>query len=203
MGKSSNKYVVDEFSFSNRNDYNRAMKEKEAISYLMANTDMTDMKAVLKVYNRAVEKKSFQTVVGLEFVKSIRQKLIASGIVSEDTISIIPVSRIPSGQSSSDVSDKEDAMEEIQKYKLAYENVVAGRTIRNMIIVFLIIIIAAMAVITCNRKYSVFTFFTNYEQEIENELIDKYEGWENEINEREKKLEEREKAFLGENSAED
>ena len=90
MGKNG-KYDVGEYSFSTNSDYNRALKEKETISYIMANTDMTDMKEVLKVYNMSVEKKSFQTVIGIEFVKNMRRQLIASGIVSGDTIANIPV----------------------------------------------------------------------------------------------------------------
>ena len=53
------------------------MKEKETIGYIVANTNMSDMKAVLKVYNKALDKKSFQTVVGLEFVNNMRKKLIS------------------------------------------------------------------------------------------------------------------------------
>ena len=40
MGKNG-KYDVGEYSFSTNSDYNRALKEKETISYIMANTDMT------------------------------------------------------------------------------------------------------------------------------------------------------------------
>ncbi len=205
MDNQNEKYVVDEFSFSNKEDYNRAAKEKETISYIIANTDMNDLKAVYKIYNRSIEKKSFQTVIGLEFVKNMRKKLIASGIVTPDTISIIPVPRqsAVSNSKASKKSDKgvvnEEAKEEIEKYKLAYENVAAGRTIRNMLIVFLFLIIIAMMVITYNSKYSVFTFFTNYKADMENELIDKYEGWENELNKREEELKQREQA-VGDNT---
>ena len=91
MDKTNGKYTISGYSFSNKGDYERALKEKEAISYIVANTNMADMKAVLKVYNRSVEKKSFQTVLGFEFVKNMRKNLINSGIVSEDTIQAVPV----------------------------------------------------------------------------------------------------------------
>ena len=205
MGDQNEKYIVDEFSFSNKDDYNRAAKEKETISYIIANTDMNDLKAVYKIYNRSIEKKSFQTVIGLEFVKDLRKKLLASGIVTPDTISIIPVPKQSvSNSKASKKSDKEpavvsgDAKEEIEKYKHAYENVAAGRTIRNMMIAFLLLIIIAMMVITYNSKYSIFTFFTNYKADMENELINKYEGWENELNKREEELKQREQA-IGDN----
>lgn len=194
MGKNS-KYDIGEYSFSTNNDYNRALKEKEAISYIMANTDMTNMKEVLKVYNMSVEKKSFQTVIGIEFVKNMRRQLIASGIVSGDTISNIPVPRIADNKQQTAAADSNLAAEKAEKYKLAYENARSGRTIKNMVICFLLVIIIVMIVITYNSQYSVFTYFTNYKSDMENELIDKYESWENELKERERQLEEREKAL--------
>lgn len=79
--------------------------------------------------------------------------------------------------------------------KLAYENERAGRIIRNIVIVFLVVIICAMMFITYNSKYSVFTYFTDYETNMENELVDKYQEWRNQLEEKEKELNEREKAL--------
>lgn len=82
-----------------------------------------------------------------------------------------------------------------EKYKLAYENERAGRIIRNMAIVFLIVIIGIMTFITYNSKYSVFTYFTDYKTNMENELVDKYQDWKNQLEAKEKELNEREKAI--------
>ena len=78
------RFILDGFVFSTRKDYERACKEKETIEYLVANSNMSDMKAVLKIYNKAVEKKSFQTVIGLEFIENMRKRLLSSGIVKEN-----------------------------------------------------------------------------------------------------------------------
>ena len=64
-----------------------------------------------------------------------------------------------------------------------------------MVIVFLIVIIGAMMFITYNSKYSVFTYFTDYKTDMENELVDKYQEWKNQLDEKEKELNEREKAL--------
>ena len=50
------KYELDGYTFVSASDFERAKKEKETIAYLQANTDMTDMKAVYKIYKNAVEK---------------------------------------------------------------------------------------------------------------------------------------------------
>lgn len=194
MGSSGNKdkkYVVDDYSFSTRTEYDRALKEKETISYITANTNMSDMRAVLKVYNRAVEKKSFQTVIGLEFVRNIRKRLIGSGFVTDETIEYVPVDTAVKEMKHAD--DKSIAESKAQKYKKSYEEAAAGLKIRNIIIAFLTIIIVAMIVITYKTKYSVFTYFTDYKTQMEEELIDKYEKWEKELDDREKKLDDREK----------
>lgn len=196
MDKTNNKYIIGGYSFSNKGDYERALKEKEAISYIVANTNMADMKSVLKVYNRSVEKKSFQTVLGLEFIKNMRKNLINSGIVSEDTIQAVPVPPASAGKGVK--ADNSIAQDMAEKYKIAYENEHTGRNIRNMAIVFLVVIIGAMMFITYNSKYSVFTYFTDYKTDMENELVDKYQEWKNQLEKKEKELDEREKA-LGNN----
>lgn len=45
-----------------------------------------------------------------------------------------------------------------------------------MAIAFLIVLLAALVIITVKSKYSVFTYFTDYKSNMENELIDKYEN---------------------------
>jgi len=194
MAAGNSKYTIDGYSFPGRVDYDRALKEKEAVSYITANTNMADMKAVLKVYNMSVEKKSFQTVIGLEFVNNMRKSLISSGIVSKDTLPGIPVPKI-AGDIHKAEPAKSSTAGSIERYKLAYENALAGRTIRNMAIIFLILIIIAMLVITYNNKYSIFTYFTNYQEDMENEILDKYEAWQIELDKKEQELEKREKAL--------
>lgn len=193
MDKNSNKYTIGDYSFSSKADYERATKEKETISYIVANTNMADMKSVLKVYNKSVEKKSFQTVLGLEFVRNMRKSLINSGIVADDTIQPVPVPA--AGGSRTKQADNSFTADMAEKYKLAYENERAGRIIRNMVIAFLVVIIGAMMFITYNSKYSVFTYFTDYKTEMENELVDKYQEWSNQLEEKERELDEREKAL--------
>lgn len=192
MGKTKEKYVVDDYVFASRSEYDRALKEKETISYLIANTNMSDMKSVLKVYNRAVEKKSFQTVIGLEFVKNMRKRLIGSGFMSEETIEHVPVSGKIKGASQADSStlsgDKSMLESSVERYKKACENAQSGLAMRNIIIGVLVVVIIAMMIITYKTKYSVFTYFTDYKAQMEEELIDKYEKWEKELEEKEKKL---------------
>lgn len=187
-----NKYTLDGFSFLNAADYERAKKEKETIAYLSANTDMTDMKAVYKIYKLSIEKKSFQTVFGLNYLEELRGRLVGSGTVTEEMLEPIPVAKIvvAAKQSSQGVSDKT-----IQKYQEECQKAKAGSMIKNFLIVVLIIVIGGMLFITSKNQYSIFTYFTNYKEEMRNEIVDELEHWETELNEREAALEKREKAL--------
>ena len=185
-------YIVDGYQFSNKAEYDRAKREKETIAYLTAKTDISDRKALLKIYNRSVEKGSFQTIIGQQFLTELRKQLVGSGIVSEDTLAPI---RIVSGSSSERDSvsqDKKEIERELVRYQKAYENAVAHRTIKNMLITVLVLVIVGMLVITATSQYSVFTYFTDYKTKIRNEVVDEMENWQKELEEREANLEKRE-----------
>lgn len=185
--------VLDGFKFSSKKEFERAMKEKETIGYIVANTNMSDMKAVLKVYNKAIDKKSFQTVVGLEFVNNMRKKLISSGTVMEKNLAYVPVTSKNAVVQKVPAMSKDEAARNAERYKKACEEAITGKKIKNMAIAFLIVLLAALVIITVKSKYSVFTYFTDYKSNMENELIDKYEKWEQTLDDRQKALEKEEK----------
>lgn len=198
------KYVLDGYSFSTMAEYERAKKEKETIAYVSANTDMSNMKEVYKVYKLAVEKKSFQTVFGLEYMQDLRSRLVGSGIIPENVIEPVPVgrpvsvvqARRPDGEGS-DFSNAAGKMgsaaaeREIKKYQEAYQKAKAGSIIKNFLIVVLVLVVGAMLYITSKYQYSILTYFTDYEAKIRNEIVDEYEEWEKQLDEREKELERR------------
>ena len=198
------KYVLDGYSFSTMAEYERAKKEKETIAYVSANTDMSNMKEVYKVYKLAVEKKSFQTVFGLGFMQDLRSRLVGSGIIPEDVLEPVPVgrpvsvvqARRPEGESpgSANTAGKMGstaAEREIKKYREAYQKAKAGSIIKNFLIVVLVLVVGGMLYITSKYQYSILTYFTDYEEKIRNEIVDEYEEWEKQLEEREKELEKR------------
>lgn len=193
MGKDP--YQIDEYSFVNREEYERALKEKETVAYLRANTESNDNKALLKIYNRSVEKKSFHTVIGLEYLISLRRQLIASGIVTGETLAPVPVIRTTAVGKGSEHQDQSQLERRVARYKAAYESARTGRIIKNMAIVILLIVIFAILLITYQSRYSVFTYFTNYKEDMREELIDEYVDWENQLEQKEKELNEREAAL--------
>lgn len=185
--------VLDGFKFSSRKEFERALKEKETIEYIVANTNMSDMKSVLKIYNKAVDKKSFQTVIGLSFVSNMRNKLVSSGTVMDKNLTYVPVVQKYVQVEKKPALDNDEIERKVEKYKKAYEDEAAGRKIRNMAIAFLSVLLAVLVIITLKSKYSVFTYFTNYRSNMENELIDKYEKWEQTLEDRQKAIDKEKK----------
>lgn len=187
------KYVIDGFSFPNASEYERAKKEKETVAYLSVNTDMTDSKEVYRIYKKAVEKRSFQTVFGWEYMEKLRSCLIAAAHVEEDVLDAIPVGIIRDTAKLPEEKDGVQKENELKKYQEAYRKVKAGSSVKSFLIAAMLVVIAAMLIITFRSRYSIFTYFTNYEDNIRNEVVNEYEKWERELKEKEENLEQRER----------
>lgn len=150
-------FVLDGYCFSSQAEYDRARKERETIVYLTASTDSDDMKALLQVYNRFVSNASFQTIIGQQFLYELRRRLVGSQIVTEDTLAPVPVmpfGKAGGGESAGSGDRGTEAML-VKRYKKAYEDAVANRKIKNILIVILVLVIVGMFVITATTRDSI------------------------------------------------
>lgn len=188
-------YKINDFIFDSKAEYERAKKEKETIAYIRANTDLNNKKELLKVYNKSVSKGSFQTVFGYLFLQELRQQIVAAGVAGEEMLAAVPVKYAPKDglevKLSTDASAKE-----VRRYKLLYEEIRDRNKILKMAVGFLLIVIVAMVAITYQSKYSVFTYFTDYEHTIRTEIEDEYAKWQKSIQQREDAVKQKE-AELG------
>lgn len=194
-----NQYQIDQYSFVSREEYERALKEKETIAYLQANTGSDDAKALLKVYNRSVEKESFRTVIGIQYLSALRKQLSMSGVVTEEALAPVPIPGGVAKGKTAEGMDQSQLERQVSRYKAAYESARSGRIIKNMTIVILIAVIIAILLITYQSRYSVFTYFTNYKEKMRDELIDEYKDWETQLEQKEQELNDREAALQNQN----
>lgn len=190
-----NQYQIDQYSFVSREEYERALKEKETIAYLQANTGSDDAKALLKIYNRSVEKESFRTIIGIEYLSSLRKRLSMSGVVTEEALAPVPVPGVVAKGKQGEGMNQSQLERQVSRYKAAYESARSGRIIKNMTIFILIMVIVAILLITYQSRYSVFTYFTNYKEKMREELIDEYTDWETQLEQKEQELNDRESAL--------
>ena len=72
----STQETLSNFTFESREEYDRAKKEADVIAQIQEKTDLSDAKTALKIYNKAVADKLFETPVGYCFLFALRQYII-------------------------------------------------------------------------------------------------------------------------------
>ncbi len=176
--------VIDNLKFEDEKEYLQAMKELETIRNLENKMYLGDPKAALQLYNSAVSKKTFKTVIGYRFLLRLRDTIVSCGLVSDSALNPVPV--VVSKKGIDRKSAKDDLNADI--YRGLYQEEKKKKKLLYVLIVTLIVAIIGMFLVTINSKYSFITYFTDYENEIREDVINEYEEWEKSLNEREAAL---------------
>lgn len=164
-------YNVDGFEFESKEDAQKALKERFGIKYIRDNTDFNDIDMVKKLYTKLSEPGTFSTATGFAFLVELQQYLNSQIDIEKEDIKPIHIRK--------STAQVESLKKQLDKYK---------KRLRLAIFFVCVLGIAVVAMfgITYISGHSI--YITNYE----NEIIDKYEGWEQELIERENALKERE-----------
>ncbi len=174
--------TVSGYIFSTHDDAEIARNEIKKIAYIESRMDMTNMTVVYGIYNKALENRTFQTPVGLEFMHKLHDLLISSGMKEE--IKPIPLfttfRRIDLSESNKPVRRVITQKErEEQKIRVKYRNSVLISTILFIMVIVLFIITYTGS--TPN--------ILNYKTAITNE----YAEWEADLSKREAEVREKER----------
>lgn len=174
-----------QFVFESREEYDRAEKEAEYICRMEQEIDLSDGENAWRVYKKLVADKTFETVVGYTFLYGLRKTIADSGVIPADALPEIPikVTRKPWMDTLAERSAGEN------RFRRRYEGQLLTNHKLKIVIAALVVLLAGFVFINFRFEYSIFTYFTNYKANMEEELIDKYEYWESELEEREKNLE--------------
>ena len=179
---------IQNFVFESREVYDLAKKDEELIRQLAKKTDFSDAKTALKVYNKLVVDKIFNTVVGYSFLAELRKVILKSGLVEANMLEDIPVKEVQKAE--------QDTMPERPLHGDRYQRMYEGQKVLNkklkIALTAVIIMLLGFAIINLRFEYSIFTYFTDYKANMEEELIDKYETWQSELEHREQQLQEQE-----------
>ncbi len=191
----SEKYVVEHYRFEDKAAYERAQKEARLIGTMRKKYKLSNGTIALKVYQKALEEDVFMTVVGYSFLRELRIIALKTKAAAAEELPEIPIrtedgagkNDLVQGAGASDYSPKR--LRELSRFERLYE----GQRLLNkklkFVVVALLVLVIAFIVIDFKSEYSVFTYFTDYKAKMEEELIHKYEGWENELKAREDALE--------------
>lgn len=180
-----NEYKVAGYVFSDAHHYKEAKREEETVEYIKANTDLNDLNKVLKLYHKLVERKTLKTVIGYTFLYELRVMILGAGIVTKENL---PGIRIEKSEKEPRVYDNVLEKEQEQKHLAMIEDYKIKLRNSRIISIFLTVIIIVMVAIAVFSDRSMYSIY-------ENQVIDKYEGWQTELDAREKALEEREQAL--------
>lgn len=195
-------YKVEGFVFQTEEEARDARREAEGIKYIIAQNNMKDPDIVLKLYNGLIQKEVFSTPVGFAFLRRLRAHLNTIPYIRDEDLLPMPMQKARSDVKRANTAPRsgtkqvDDAPRRVVKReKTASRSRTGKRRLRGyrtpfwistfMAVVFGLALIG-MFIITAVSKDNVTIF--NYE----NAVIDKYEAWEKELNEREIELQERE-----------
>lgn len=180
-------YSLDHFVFDNKTIYEQAQKEKKGIDAMRKRYDIQKGKVALAIYNKALDENIFSTEVGYQFLFELRHNILACNAAKEEELR--PIHVVSRYETTSFVKEK---VSDRSKFMQLYEMQCAKTKRLRIVVIALLALLIAFIVIDYKSEYSIFTYFTDYKQNMEDELVNKYEEWENDLNAREEQLKQRE-----------
>ena len=168
------------FYFSDPAQIEQARKEEEGVNYLRERLDRSNAEYLLKVYNHAADNRLFETPVGLSFLKELRDYLNSLNRFAPEEIHgiFVPPPKVIRKREKPAETGPSDA--QVPKK-------------RSPVLIFFVVVLSAaligMFVIAFLSRDNV--NILNYE----NAIIDKYEDWEKDLEERERAIREKEQIY--------
>lgn len=172
-------YTYQGFTFHTEAELAEAKKEAEVVAYIRSQADLGNVKTVVKLYNRLIEKGTLVTSLGISFLQELRSRAMESGLVAESSLHALPEPVKPEKLVAEKKPSKEKKLMEFYKEK--------SKRLTFTVVVLSIVIVILFAI----RLFGTASPFTDYEQKVLNE----YAGWKEELTEKEESLHEWEKSL--------
>ncbi len=182
MAEKKRELEIGGYTFATEELAAEAKDELNAIKYVSAKTNTSDPAQVFVLYNKIIEKKLFKTQIGMDYLKELQRFLYISKEIPNNKIKPIPVE--PSLQDELDqraaARANKDTIRSLQRANKQYQQRFVKSMILNVILVIAVVAMIFIAMTSSNPN------ILNYE----NKIIDKYQDWSNELESKEKELEE-------------
>lgn len=175
-------YIVNEYVFESKEDYEAALQEKKGIAYLGAQLNLKQTEKVCRLYQELIEKRVFVTPVGLDYLKTLRQAVGEREPERLKTLRPIPI-----------LSTEHKSRQGMQQYLSGkYEaqlnsltqQVKKQKEKRRTSLILNIVLTAAVIAMFVVTASSSNPNILNYERVLQ----DKYAGWAEELSEKEQQL---------------
>lgn len=164
-------YTYQGFTFRSEAELAEAKKEAEVVAYIRGQADLSNIKTVVKLYNRLIQKGTLTTELGISFLKELRSRAMDSGVVSESSLESLPT-----------VEKKKPEPPKVMTKDRKLMELYRERS-RNLAIAVAVLCVV-IAVLFAIRLFGTASPFTDYEQKVLNE----YAGWKEELIEKEEAL---------------
>jgi hypothetical protein len=173
------RYIVQGYEFSSKEEALEGKKELAAVKVLSEKVEKGTLENALDIYEKLLEQKLFHTQVGIDYLKSLKQYLADNDVIRDTTLD--GLNRKVDQLTEELASEKK----QFQKKTSRLKELLYSSLILNLI---LIIVVAVMIFISSTSNNAT---ILNYE----NEMQDRYAGWEAELESREAALNEREQSI--------
>lgn len=81
--------TVGGFHFNSAGEYADAKHEEDTIECIVSRMDINNPEIALKVYFKLLERQTMHTIVGLSFLKTLYDRIVAAGIIDEAELKAI------------------------------------------------------------------------------------------------------------------
>lgn len=177
------KFEFQGYSFDTAKEMDLAKKEAESIEYIKAKMELNNREKARVLYDNLIEKQSFITPIGIQFMKELQQDL---SMFSSKPLEGVPV-HLSLGNAKHEqgkltkgfITESKERNKQVNDY---YQTKLRNSRIMNL---GFILIILAMFLVVLFGKNSPLT-------DAEKKLQDKYASWEEQLKEKEQLLQEKE-----------
>jgi len=188
MPKKEDVYIVDGFAFASEKEAEQAKKEREGIRYVKEKMNMNNPDMVLRIYNKMIREKMFTTSVGYAYLFDLQEYLRTNPYIKDEEI--LPIEVVHPSLQEGLKEEKQKHKEQLQEIKKkSNTKQVTNKELHNRyrlsLLVNLILAISVVFMFLISATSSHPTIL-NYEEEI----INRYSAWEQELTERENALRE-------------
>lgn len=174
-------YQVDGYLFVSREDRDLALEEKQKIDYFEEKTKGKNKAMLMNLYDSILDQKMFKTPVGIEYLRKLREELIADGY-NENEIRPIPFYRSFLYKTGEEVDASYVKRRVRPSEKERKANYLQISVCFNLLLTLLVITMFVITMKSDNPN------ILNYK----NQILNEYASWEQELTERENRVREKE-----------
>lgn len=152
-------------------------REQQAVDYIKANANLSDLAVVEKIYQQLSKQGTFQTAIGLGFLQELETLLLPEKEKIQEQTSSKPTAKMYT---------KEEVVAELKKAKAKQQKKVQILTVSTVILAIMVVVMLGISMT------SKLPTVLNYKDMV----TDEYASWETELRNREEEVRRREQELL-------